>query len=451
MLTIEKRDTETNEVISIQQDGYVVKVHEPSTETIRNLVGFINMNAALMSPEKSFAEISNLICPSIGKALNTGNLMCVNSSDNPLNGILYPWDLSKKENGVVGGVDLDWIAYAGDDVVRGTMNLAESYKDIDSTRLKYHMVLDFPTHACNGHFDKIYITANSKFSDNSNGASSLSFKLKSYIPKIKKPYTYLRNELSNPIFVNGSLIGLFNSYKDIYIYKDGRVKTFTLEELGLPSSFEYRKLILINNKIYLDDVTNRWNDYIKYHRFWEVVFEDLENIKFVETSLTFLNNFGIRTDENDGLYFNNSSKLGEFTLLNLKCVLNDTLQSCVLIIDESLEVVKKMDYFSTTNFLTLERNGVSFFIIDDKVYDKEFNVVTTFNLPTNPYFLTDGKKNIMLGGSGNWPIFNAGRYGVYEIATHDDGIIEIQLQEPLTKKNTQTLKLIFDFDIDLYS
>lgn len=47
-------------------------------------------------------------------------------------------------------------AYSGDDIQRGTVNLAESKFEVTESKLKVNFVFDFPTHVANGKIESIY-------------------------------------------------------------------------------------------------------------------------------------------------------------------------------------------------------------------------------------------------------------------------------------------------------
>lgn len=493
-MSIEKTDLKGNKTI-IESDTYDVElIDKPSQEQVQSLlsllsnepVNFISNDGKIGATETNVqmsakSWLPSVIIQNIGTCLNRGGMYFVNSSDDILNGAIPPFNPSHKARGVVGYAGLDWTTYSGNSTVYGTMNLSESKRSVGLKKQTHHVVVDFPTHACNGSFDTIYITE-SAYRNNSVGhASYAPFQTQQFTPVVTEvigtPFTWLMVRpylsLSAPSYVvpmqDGTIFVTDLQSKPtgkVGVYRNGKTATIDISQSGnyyrRAGSFFER-----DGKYYMSWVDTNGTT-ISNNRLFELIVNETDDAITLEA-----NSVG-----NLSLFFTNdhfpSSKgkyirhIGKWKNFNYSIYTDDyysideSQKLYVAFYDKDWNIIKVHSFssgihnsISTFN----DDDGNSYLIVDGNIFNESCEYVGTSSLHHNDskggLLMTDGIINYYWSSvDGPAPYVATGSGSAYRFllckcTNKKQAPIKIKLKEPLNKTNVETLKLIFDFEIEL--
>lgn len=419
-------------------------------------------------------EIINSIYPNISKCLSSGSLYMVDSSKDILNGAIYPCNPANKNQGVVGYVGLDWLGHVSNSEIYGSMNLSESNYSILGKKTIYKLVIDFPTHACNGNIDTIYFTPNT-FKRNVGNAevSTPNFKLDRYSPQVVDVCCTFPNTTSiNLPYSIGSTTGRYNdqfitedgclimtkattdSLDKINVYKNGKIGMVTTG-ITLDGCFGFDK----NGKKYLFGMPSNSSLVLANAIGYEIVVEELVDsieITRVGTQVTFPQIVDM------GLFITSSVKTiywGHFEGIHY-CLYKTSGQASLYYIsfwDAEYNVIKHEAVELIDYVVSTFNDGINKYIsiygnVFNKMLDKLGPITLGIIGADSNRYLSDGNNNFLvccdkrfIGITSSITLYNS---YLCKISDNQVAPIKIKLTEPLVKNNAETLKLIFDIELD---
>ena len=518
MLTIKKIKS-NNEADVIEADNYKMTINAKMTQ---NMVDIIARAGACKADDYigyykdqpynrgRISEILNLSTNSIVKAFTSGVLYLVNTTEDRMGGapIISPYSPCQ---GVVGAVDLDGIVYSGTDIIRGSVNIGETTYSVNSNSDKYtgRMVIDFPTNAANGSFDKVIIGSHSRFISNVYEGHQ-DFKYTNFIPKIID-YWGLFNvqpSIGSPTSTTG--FGGLNEYncyaaKDDIIFVKPTYSSNTshnnvkkammikkgkgafevdVEKLVTVSDYSYTTIYCIGGKFYLyySHATAGSGTTFPNNAFYEMIISDNNSITLGGklTVNEVLNFDSILESKTSYFHIYNAVDFENVTACLFKTNTNSSSYTFKIAFFDKItkEPVKTYTIGKSTNdlnpaewYLNIKQSAVFYgedgkksLVIGGFIFDYNLEFLgKDIRFPSNNYttkLITDGNKNYMVQ-SNTCPLLadrsgNSSYHGsavkkleIYETETRDNPCIIINLEEPVNKNNTETLKLIFDYDITI--
>ncbi len=478
MITIEKSsDGVVTEII--EGENYSINMYaKPTVEQMQFLVKLINLcNTSVsydsVSNTSRMQEVLNLSFPSLIKTFKSGAIIFTNTENDLMYDIIPPISPASGDNlqGIVGAVDLDWIGYSGSDTKRGTLNLNESYIKNTNKRYRLHLVVDFPTHSCNGSVNKISFLPYSCYSQHII-ESHRNFKNNRFVPRIEDIMGKIElreveslSYISHTITTDNKLAFKQAAYSDnssiIKIMYDGISKMVSGSDLGLEESLSsaYR-VVSIGEKLYL------YNSYTtsvqELYRQWLqeiIVTKDEENFT-LQCSL------GERSAILDVVKIPGASaysellikhmySIGNYLYLNIEDRWDDYY---FYILDSDQNVIYQESNYSCPSTITFKNGEHTFYGMQNKLFDATFNLIGTLPMAHSDSrvlrYFTNGEVNYMMahGYEGlmcHLNTFRVAEIDLFQHATTFKPTFEILLSEPLVKNNSETLKLIFDFDITI--
>lgn len=479
MIVIEKAvNGEVSEII--EADNYVVSLNTKMDDRIINTISKMSKNLISRyapSVDSRYGELLHFGQNNIPELLNYSTMYFVNSQNNPFEGMIPPCTPTEGF-GVVGAVAIDYVAYAGSDTVRGTMNTAESNRSFYTNKYKAHVVVDFPTHACNGSFDTIYINAMHYY----NGASGTptlrgNRVCNSLVLPVVNSFGYTDAVATN-IYVtnvyylpdicvssdNNTLYAYtaqHTSYQNVYVCHKSRCITIPFSKLGMSASSRIRN---IRGKIYkmnIDTVNLAKNINVT-----ELVIQELSDGGFdviLGDSYPLSSIIGVNPEVKCNV--NTCINFGDFGFIrynNTTCIFIDKLGNIVKDVTTEFSNFSYSSNYDDRPFCSYVENedgSNCVYSILSHNFDRDFNLLSYNDMHRRDYvgykIMTSNKRNFLINNHLRSLYSYADSYGndgnaeIYELANHVKPPIKITLEEPVNKTNVETLKLIFDFDISI--
>lgn len=488
-MLIEKIDSRGAKEI-IESETYTAELIErPSKEKLQGVVSFltnekrdyitnkIDLQSVTAISAYGAVDLMEAFIPPIAKCVNTGGMYLIDSSKDILNGIIYPTS-PEASRGIVGYVDLDWGTYAGNSTIYGTMNLLESTRNLGNRKQKHHIVIDFPTHSCNGNVDTIYITPYS-YKDTSHNIYGIvvNRKMKIFQPNIIKFIGYISDLfttdgiLSVEEYITQQLyitqenmaIGVHPNV-GVYVYKNGKIGIGKFNTIG--SSYQY-SIFEKDGKVYCVSGINNSKD-INSIKVVEIVIKE-ESDKFIVTTgvITTMGGIGLTTDKFPGMGVYNIKRYGRLNERLQYFLYADSYYASAInkrrltILDNDWNLVSSYDVSITDNSsYVFNDNDKKIHVIAGSVLNDKGEYLGTVtlrdkNLKSNGTYYTNGKTNWGIICSSDSIFRNdvtrteIAPLQLIQVDTKLQAPIKITLKEPLKKNNAETLKLIFDFELEI--
>ena len=386
-----------------------------------------------------------------------------------------------ESNGVLGACDCKYEAYSGSDTKRGTVNLSESVIKIEAPhRVKNHLVVDFPTHVANGTIDKIVFNDKKLYTTTSTQMQPTNRKR---VPlRMTRLDTTYSSTTSNDLLLgamavknNGDYIAYFyksSTTSEAVVKKDGKIYRVNTSHL-IENKNYYFYLTCIKDNFYI--VANNTRSLsinssgIKLYKLnVELIDGEISVIKDTENFIT-IPGRSYETSTNT-IYFNSAIQYKDKILV--ATTNNATYETKIDEFDLDFNYIKTLITFkgSNSNYSNFIEN--SNFLFNN---ENEFiNTKSIINLENNVYFNNStvngllNKCQLMCASSANCEhnigvingYYNYGNEAESNYnSVHNDNIIGeievkpseivIDLKQPIVKTDTETLKLVFDFDFEI--
>lgn len=404
---------------------------------------------------------------------NARQLLCVDDSKNKLKhdyGVDYLY-FNSPLLGVIGACNINGYAYANNDSVRVSQNVQESSKERRYTHMRFHDVIDFPTNASNGSMTNFYYLPNLAYNSNVDNAEFMH-----YTPYAYPVLTNIIQEIS-PYTVNGMIYAV-NSKGDYivcydtvlyYRYKNV-VGEMNLSDIKNMTNTPTKALLItcVNDEFYiLRDTDTYWSSTVTLGRLdFEIV--DVGDFSKSACTLTYNSNYTLGSTEifKSSFHLYRVIQCADNVLLWLWKANNSSSQWKLTKTDLEYNIITEISansfpsyfrsrdgavYHLADNLLLITyKDTISYLFDVDKMEIIHQERITRDKFaPFNHYKNRDARYAhcVMVNEShAGTPSIN---YFVISNFNWNRPFISVDLEEPLNKTNVETLKLIFDVELDM--
>lgn len=370
-------------------------------------------------------------------------------------------ELINENDTVIGNADL-YLAYSGEDTVRGSINLNESFHIIDDNKVKVRLVVDFPTHASIGEVRKVRLTPKNPYRTEVLGekdTKSYEVKYSTDSASSTTGVSLLYDENYNLMVANKKFI----SYKG-KMYYFGQAESKRIICTGT-------KFYYIDNLIGTDtttDTTISLTELIFNHSALTVLKGDTYTISFSQASSShkFHNLVGVKEIEGVVRFglINNSSSAKKIRFIDCDPNTFEIIEERSWVsVDSTFAVYDKFDVpldeegvyrVHNTNKLALNFKTMALVTVG------EYKGCMTSITKEMPFCSNNATRGYLVDNEGNEYVcyrhsssqYALGGYGshykIYKINNGTWTPLTITLDDPMVKGPEQTLKIILNIEID---